>query len=134
MSHPQPLARLVRHALKATAVINLVVGVLVLFVPEVQVSLWPSPISPVLTRFIGAIIVGNAVGAWVVSRAPSWEEARALFYVAIVYGALVLLAVPPQLMRANTDRSLWAYVIFTAVFIVPVAVIVARYERGRRER
>ncbi|MDQ4148405.1 MAG: hypothetical protein M3164_00170 [Actinomycetota bacterium] len=131
MARPQPLSPLLKRALVATALINVVVGVLFLLGPEIGVTLWPSPISPVLTRFIGAIILGNAAGAWMVSRAPSWEEARALFYVALVYGALVLLTVPPQLLTGRTDRSLWIYVVFTAVFIVPLAIVVWRYERGR---
>jgi hypothetical protein len=111
-----------------------VVGGIFLLSPELEVSLWPSPISPVLTRFIGAIIVGNAVGAFTVARAGTWEQARALFFVAVTYGVLVLAFVIPQLMVGNVDRSLWTYVVLTAVFIVPLSLIVWRYERGHRSK
>ena len=110
------LSPLLRKGFALTAAVNLVIGALFLVGPELDVSLWPSPISPVLTRFIGAIIMANGVGAWMVSRAGTWAEARALTFVGIVYGYLVLASVIPQLAFSDVDRSPWGYVVFTLVF------------------
>jgi hypothetical protein len=46
-----------------------------LFAPELGFTLWPTPVAPVLSRFIGSIIVANGVGAWLGVRAGTWEEA-----------------------------------------------------------
>ena len=71
------LSPLLRKGFALTAFVNLVIGALFLLGPELGVSLWPSPISPVLTRFIGAIIMANGVGAWMVGRAePGPKPAR----------------------------------------------------------
>ena len=74
---------------------NAVIGFLFFFLPELSVlqhGLWPVDISPVLDRFIGAIILGNAVGAiWLFSESE-WARVRPLALVATVYGTLVALA------------------------------------------
>jgi hypothetical protein len=134
MTFALPLSPLLRKALYATSAINLVIGGLFLLGPELGISLWPSPISSVLSRFIGAIIVGNGVGARMVAKSGTWEGARALFFVALVYGVLVLVSVAPQLLFGNQDRTLWGYVVFTAVFIIPLALIVLTYERRHRRQ
>ena len=38
---------------------NLVIGLAFFFLPELQLPVWPVSISPVLDRFIGAIVIGN---------------------------------------------------------------------------
>ena len=45
---------------------NLIVGLAFFFLPELKFPfpLWPTSISPVLDRFIGAIILGNSAGAF----------------------------------------------------------------------
>jgi hypothetical protein len=62
---------------------HLIVGLLFLFGPELGLTLWPSPIPAVLMRFIGAIIVGNGVGAWLAARQGTWEGARVIFTIAL---------------------------------------------------
>src|SRR5437588_10346337 len=72
---------------------NLVVGLAFFFQPELQphlpFPLWPTPISPVLARFIGAIVLGNSAGAFLLSTEKEWAHVRALALVAIVYGTMV---------------------------------------------
>lgn len=128
-----PLSRRLRLAARGTAAINSAVGVAFILGPELGINLWPSPVSPVLTRFMGAIIVANGVGAWMVARQGTWEGARVLFIVGIVYGALVVLAVTPQLLSSDVDRGLWAYVVFSVIFLVPLVSIFWSYERRSRE-
>src|SRR5687767_4790237 len=91
----------VRSAYLSAALLNGVIGVLFLLGPELRLTPWPSPVSPVLTRFIGAIILGNAVGAFLAVRQGTWEGARVLLYVAAVYGLLTLIFVPWAILTAN---------------------------------
>lgn len=116
-----------------TAAINLIVGTLFLLDPELGSAPWPTDIAPVLVRFMGAIILGNAAGAAVVAHLGTWEGARALFAVAFVYGLVALVAVAAQLALVGGPRSLWVYVIVVAVFLGPIAAIVVSYERRSRE-
>jgi hypothetical protein len=112
-----------------TAVVNLVVGTMFLLDPDFGSAPWPTDIAPVLARFIGAIILGNAAGSAVVARVATWESARALFAVAMVYGLVALVAVPLQLGLKGGPSSLWIYVAVDAIFIGPIAAVVLTYER-----
>jgi hypothetical protein len=113
-----------------TAVIDLVIGLAFLFGPELGVTLWPNPITPVLMRFIGSIIVGNGVGAWLATRQSTWEGARVLFTVAIVYGAAVLPFLLYHLIFGGAPSVLWIYVALDTIFLVPILYIFRQYERG----
>src|SRR5256885_12197260 len=71
---------------------NLVIGLAFFFLPELQLPVWPVSISPVLDRFIGAIVIGNGVAAIYLSTEREWARVRPLALVAVVYGTLVALA------------------------------------------
>ena len=119
-----------RRVLYGTAVIDLVIGLLFLLDPELDSAPWPKPIAPVLVRFIGSIVIANAAGLVVAARQGTWEGARALFAVASVYGLVALVAVTAQLLSAPDGQGvLWIYVAVLVVFLGPIAVLIARYER-----
>ena len=122
-----------RRVLAGTAVIDLVIAMLFMLDPEFDIAPWPTPIPPALVRFIGAILLGNAAGAAVVARQGTWEGARALFTVALVYGVVALVAVPAQLAIVGGPKSLWIYVVVVAIFVVPIAAIMWSYERRSRQ-
>jgi hypothetical protein len=122
----------VRIGTLLAAVANVVLGLLFLLGPELRFSVWPSPISPVLIRFIGAIILANGVGAVLAYRQGTWEGARVLFLVALVYGAILAVFLPWALLAApGVDQSLWAYVVLNDVVTVAILLIVLRMERPR---
>lgn len=121
-----------RRVMWGTAAINLVVGTLFLLDPELDSAPWPSEIAPVLVRFVGAIILGNAAGAAVVAKLGTWEGARALFAVAFVYGLVALVGVTAQLAFVGGPESLWVYVAVVAIFLGPIAAIILSYERRSR--
>jgi hypothetical protein len=127
-----PLSDLLRTTLYGVAAINLVVGGLFLFGPELDVNPWPTDISPPLMRFIGAIVAANGVGSLVAARQGTWEGTRALFAVALVYGLIVLVALPAQLLWGEGDDDLWGYVAVDGAFIGLIAYTFAKYERGTR--
>ncbi len=126
---PRLSARL-RLAVAVTAAIDLAIGLAFLLGPELNITLWPTPISPVLMRFIGSIILANGVGASIVARQGTWESGRALFAVALTYGIVVLPALLYHLVLRDAPRSLWLYVVLDALFIGPIAYIYWQFERG----
>jgi hypothetical protein len=126
----RPLSERLKQILMATAGINLIVGLAFLLAPELGWTPWPTPISPVLVRFIGAIVIGNGVGSFVAARQGTWEGARVLFTVALVYGAVVLIAVPIQMLLGQSHGSIWVYVAADALFLGPIAYVFWSYERS----
>src|SRR5207249_2019244 len=99
-------------------IINLIVGLGFFFLPELQLPLWPVAISPVLDRFIGAIIIGNGVGAIWLSTEQEWTRVRPLALVATVYGTLVALALLYHLLRLNASPTFWLYFLFDVPFLI----------------
>jgi hypothetical protein len=133
-STSQPLSPALRVAVAATAAIDLLIGLAFLFGPELHQTLWPTAIPPVLMRFIGAIVIANGLGAWTIVRRPTWENARVLFTVALVYGVIVLLALLYDLLLGSAAPILWVYVALDAIFLVPIAYIYWTYERSTTRR
>ncbi len=126
----KPLSAALQAAVGITAAIDLLIGLGFLFAPELGFTLWPTPIPPVLSRFIGSIIVANGVGAWLVVREGTWEGARVLFAVALVYGIVVLVALLYHLLLGDAAAFFWIYATVDAIFLGPIAYIFWRYERS----
>src|SRR6266581_8059168 len=99
-------------------IINLIVGLGFFFLPELQLPLWPVSISSVLTRFIGAIIIGKGVGAIWLSTEREWARVRPLALVATVYGTLVALALLYHLLWLNASPTFWLYFLFDVPFLI----------------
>ena len=127
----QKLALPLRGAVALTAAIDLAIGLAFLFGPELGLTLWPSAIAPVLMRFIGSIVLGNGVGAALIAHRGSWEGARALFAVALVYGVAVLIALLYHLLiLGGAAPVFWVYVALDAAFLIPIAAVFWIYERS----
>jgi hypothetical protein len=125
------LAPLLRFAIALAAVTNLVIGLLFLFGPELGFALWPSPLPREIMRFIGAIVVGNGVGAALIFRKPTWENARVLIAVAFVYAALVSLSLLVDLLTVGAPALFWIYLAVNTVFLLPAGYLFWQYEHAR---
>jgi hypothetical protein len=99
-------------------IFNLVVGLAFFFLPELNLPVWPTSISPLLDRFIGAIVIGNGVGAIWLSTQREWARVRPLAIVAIVYGTLVALALLYHLMWLHAATIFWLYFLFDIPFLI----------------
>lgn len=99
-------------------IFNLIIGLAFFFLPELHLTLWPVSISPVLDRFIGAIIVGNAVGALWLSREREWARVRPLALVATVYGTLVALGLLYHLLWLHVAPIFWLYFLLDGPFLL----------------
>lgn len=99
-------------------IFNLIIGLGFFFLPELQLPLWPVSISPVLDRFIGAIILGNGFGAIWLSTEREWARVRPLAIVAAVYGTLVALALLYHLLWLKASPAFWLYFLFDVPFLI----------------
>src|SRR5712692_56435 len=99
-------------------IVNLIVGLGFFFLPELQFALWPTSIPPLLDRFIGAIIIGNGVGAVWLSTEREWARVRPLAIVAVVYGTLVALALFYHLLWLQASPLFWFYFLFDVPFLI----------------
>ncbi|GCE27498.1 hypothetical protein KDA_29820 [Dictyobacter alpinus] len=98
--------------------INIAVGLVFFFLPEFQLTLWPGNIPFVLARFIGAIIIGNGVGAiWLVNE-REWARVRPLALVATVYGSLVAVGLLYHLLWLKASPLFWFYLLFDVPFLL----------------
>lgn len=66
-----------------------------------------------------------------------WEHARVLFTVALLYGLIIMVTLPFDLLMYQKDLILWGYVAVTTIFIVPIVIIFAvqeylRWQRARK--
>ena len=98
--------------------VNLIVGLGFFFLPELHPPLWPTTIPVILDRFIGAIILGNAAGAFWLVTEREWARVRPLAIVAVVYGTLVAFALLYHLLWLGAASTFWIYFSFDVPFLL----------------
>ena len=128
-SSNQSLSAPLRTAIGVAALLNFLIGLAFLFGPELNINLWPTPVSVELKRFIGAIVLANGIGAAMIVRRGTWENARVLMMVAFIYGAAVFVMLLFDLIRGVANPFFWIYITVDAIFLVPVAYIYWLHER-----
>ncbi len=116
--NPLTFSPLERVLALLAGIVNLIVGLGFFFLPELQIPLWPTSIPAILARFIGAIIIGNGVGAIWLSTEKEWARVRPLALVALVYGTLVAAALLYHLLWLNASTAFWIYFLFDVPFLL----------------
>lgn len=117
---------------------NLSIGVIFFFhleaktcLPQTTLCVWPSgtDASPVLAHFIGAIVLGNAVGAFLLAREHNWLAVRPLMVVGMVYGALVPAGLLYEAAQGTLNPFFWGYLVFDLTFEIVFIGIFLYHER-----
>lgn len=126
------LAPILRLTIAFAAALNLLIGLGFLLGPELGLTLWPSAVPRELMRFIGAIVLANGIGAAMIARKPTWENARVLVAVALVYGFLIFLSLAFDLLAGSAPAVFWIYLAINTFFLFPAAYFFWRYERTQR--
>lgn len=121
--NPLTFSPLERVLALLAGIVNLIVGLGFFFLPELQIPLWPTSIPFILDRFIGAIIIGNGVGAVWLSTEKEWARVRPLALVALVYGTLVAAALLYHLLWLNAASTFWRYFLFDVPFLLVYYVL-----------
>src|ERR1051326_6866143 len=116
---------------------NLVVGLIFFF--HLEASLCVSQTmcacpkatdpTPILAHFIGAIVLGNAAGAFLLARERDWLRVRPLVVVGIVYGALVAAGLLSHAPQPNFNAFFWCYIVFDLLFEIVFLAIFVYHER-----
>jgi hypothetical protein len=128
---PLMLAPLLRITITIAAVLNLLIGLLFLFGPELGFVLWPSPLPREMMRFVGAIVLANGIGAAMIVRRPTWENARVLIAVALIYGVVVFFGLIVDLLAAGAPFVFWIYLVINTLFLIPAGYFFWQYEHAR---
>lgn len=131
-SSHQSLSAPLRTAIAVAAFLNCLIGLAFLFGPELNINLWPTPVSVELKRFIGAIVLANGIGAAMIVRRGTWENARVLMMVALIYGAAVFVMLLYDLVRGVANSFFWIYITVDVFFLLPVAYIYWLHERSHQ--
>ncbi|HKV58597.1 MAG TPA: hypothetical protein VJO32_09950 [Ktedonobacteraceae bacterium] len=118
MSRHEIFSPLERALSFLAGLVNLVVGLGFFLLPEIHSPLWPTSIPTILDRFIGAIILGNAAGAFWLAREREWARVRPLAIVAVVYGTMVAFALLYHLLWLGASSSFWIYFLFDVPFLL----------------
>jgi len=94
-------------------------------------SLWPWKLSPLMSRYLGALFVGVAVGAIVCARARHWAQVRPLFPPGLTFTGLSVVASAIHFAAFNPERlATWLFFgLYVAVFLAGLAAYIA-YERA----
>jgi hypothetical protein len=127
----QPLSSGIKITLALAATIDLVLGLLIFFTPELEVSVWITPIAPLLSRFVGAIVAASGVGIFIAIAWGTWEGVRAQFVAGFVYGAMVLMALLLALLQ-GANPIFGVYAAINVGYLVPIALIFLAHERARK--
>jgi hypothetical protein len=120
-SSNRSLSAPLRTAIAVAALLNVLIGLAFLFGPELNLNLWPTPVGVELKRFIGAIVLANGIGAAMIVRRGTWESARILMMVALIYGLAVFVMLLYDLIQGIANPFFWIYITVDAIFLVPVA-------------
>jgi hypothetical protein len=132
----QPLGSGVRLVFWVVALLTGVTGLVMFLLPDLAGStLWPWRLTPLLSRYLGGLFIGVAVGALLSARATDWSQVRLLFPPGLTFTALSLVAA--VLHTGSFDpgrRATWAFfVVYLAVFLAGLLTYL-RYERERAAR
>ena len=130
---PLLLAPLLRLVIAFAAALNLLIGLMFFFGPELGITLWPSPLPREMMRFTGSIVFANGIGAAMIVRRPTWENARVLVAVALVYGAAVFFGLFVDLIAAGAPPIFWIYLVINTFFLLPAGYFFWKFEQSDKE-
>ncbi len=126
-----PFSRFERFLALLAGLINLIVGAIFFFHLSGRLGLWPQATEPsiILGRFIGAIIWGNACGAFLLAREQEWAHVRPLVVVAIVYGLAAATGLLYDSFQDYFNPIFWGYLAVDVPFLIVFLAIFVRHER-----
>jgi hypothetical protein len=94
---------------------------------------WPWPLTPLVSRYLGALFIGVAVGAIVCASSKYWAQVKPLFPPGLTFTGLSIIATTIHFGSFNPERwATWLFFgLYGAVFVAGLAAYV-HYERAGR--
>lgn len=129
----QPLGRGPRLVFWSVAVLTGLTGAVMFASPQLAgESLWPWRLTPLVSRYLGGLFVGVAVGALLCARETDWSRVRLLFPPGLTFTGLSLVASALHFASFNPARvTTWLFLgLYLAVFVAGLAAYL-HYERAR---
>ncbi len=130
----QPVSAGLRVVFWSVAVLTGLTGLTMFLMPQLAGdSLWPWKLTPLMSRYLGALFVGVAVGAIVCARASDWAQVRPLFPPGLTFTGLSIVASTIHVAAFNPDRwATWLFFgLYASVFLAGLAAYL-QYERTPR--
>jgi hypothetical protein len=109
-------------------------GLVMFLLPQLAgESLWPWRLTPLVSRYLGGLFIGIAVGAALCARAHDWSDVRLLFPPGLTFTGLSVVAAALHLGSFDPARAAtWAFfALYLAVFVAGLISYV-RNEQARR--
>jgi hypothetical protein len=135
-----PISRNLRYLFLVHAIVSVVPGVLCFFIPgRFLTAMGWIRADPMVTRIVGALLLGLGWGSWQGFRAKRWEEVRVLVLTEIgvtIAGSIALfrdLLMPHPFRLSLTIRMtlIFPWVVFLLFILFAIAWIVV-YVRAPR--
>lgn len=127
----QPVGPGLRAVFWSVALLTGLTGLTMFLLPQLAGdSLWPWKLSPLMSRYLGALFIGVAVGAVVCARASRWVQVRPLFPPGLTFTGLSVIASAIHFAAFNPERwATWLFFgLYVAVFLAGLSAFIA-YER-----
>ena len=128
----QPIGVGLRVVVWSVAMLTGLTGLTMFLLPQLAgESLWPWKLSPLMSRYLGALFIGVAVGAVASARATRWSQVRSLFTPGLTFTGLSVVAATIHFGAFNPDRwATWLFFgLYVGVFVAGLAAYI-RYERA----
>jgi hypothetical protein len=132
----QPIGAGVKIVFWVVAVLTGLTGLTMFFVPgPAGGAWWPWMLTPLVSRYLGGLFVGIAVGAMLCARSTDWSQVRLLFPPGLTFTGLSLVAASIHFGSFNPARvATWLFfALYGAVFVAGLLAYI-RYERERIAR
>jgi hypothetical protein len=130
----QPIGGGLRFVFWAVALLTALTGAVMFAAPEIAGdALWPWKLTPLVSRYLGALFIAVALGAALCARANDWSQVRLLFPPGLTFTGLSVVAAVLHFASFNPARpATWAFFgLYLAVFVSGL-VAYLRYERERQ--
>jgi hypothetical protein len=122
-----PVSPILRYITVLVALI-LIIGASLFFIPSVTATRWPWELSPFTARFLGALYLGELVGAALFVAVPRWAPGRITVAEAVTFTAVVTVVSFLHLDQFDFARlRSWGWFIIYVVPMLALAYYLWRY-------
>ena len=127
------MSKLLRITFAVHTVVALVIGSLLLIIPgRFLLAIGWAPIDPIISRLLGASLLGLAWGSFRGWRARDYAEVRLIVELEAVFAVMACVGVLRHLLVAKWPFMVWFLFIVLAVFAFLWVYSWVRYEAQRK--
>ena len=138
-AEPEPsdvvVPRPVRWILFAAGVYAVVLGLLLVVVPQVAIAIWPWSLTPLTSRVLGPFYILSGAGSILLALESRWSAWRHPAETSLIWSALLLVGLVRGWSDMNASNPLaWGYVVITILSLVGIGALYVALEARRRRQ